>query len=125
MHNNRRDAFTVAGSERDTAAHKQARVSWLEMFMFPKACLPILPGGSAKARRNQSIVANRLERWAAGERKQLCDELPSPPRRGFRSDDVMVRQLMVMDRMQGVRRERNQPPANMPPAAFRAERWTS
>eukprot|EP00973_Karenia_brevis_P063840 8875285-Karenia_brevis.AAC.1 len=44
--------------------------------MFSKACLPQLPGGKAKARRNLNIIRNRLERWQAGERRSLWDDIP-------------------------------------------------
>ncbi len=46
--------------------------------MFHKACTPALPGGKAKKERNRNIIATKLERWAAGERKTLWDEIQEP-----------------------------------------------
>ena len=43
--------------------------------MFPKVCLPPLPGGKAKENRNANIIAAKLERWAGGERISLWNEL--------------------------------------------------
>ena len=46
----------------------------VELFMFPKTCLGILPGGRAKQRRNHNLSANRLQRGGHGERSPLWDE---------------------------------------------------
>ena len=43
--------------------------------MFAKTCLAVLPGGKQKQRRNANIPANRLERWAAGERAAFWGEV--------------------------------------------------
>ena len=59
----------------DPGPRKRCRLAWLELLMFCKACLEMLPGGAAKRRRNHNISANRLERWAVGERRSLWDEV--------------------------------------------------
>ena len=48
--------------------------------MFSKACLPALPGGKTKAKRNLNLLQTRFERWAAGERRSLWDDLPTNSR---------------------------------------------
>ncbi len=72
---NRPDAWDHEVDGMDTAERAQARRAWTELFMFPKACLPALPGGKAKENRNRNILATKLERWAAGERGELWQEL--------------------------------------------------
>lgn len=58
----------------DTDAHRGCRLAWTELFMFPRTCLGVLPGGRAKQRRNHNLAANRLERWGLGECRELWDE---------------------------------------------------
>lgn len=41
----------------------------VELFMFPKTCLGILPGGRAKQRGNHNLSANRLQRGDARRAK--------------------------------------------------------
>ena len=67
--------------ERDTMATRRCRLAWTELFMFPKTCLAVLPGGRAKGRRNHNVTINRLERWGLGERRALWDEAVGKPRR--------------------------------------------
>ena len=72
-----------AGSE----AARRSRRAWTELLMFSKTCLPALPGGRAKERRNRNLVATRLSRWAEGERAALWEEVREergerPGRRG-------------------------------------------
>ena len=59
----------------DTEAARRSRRAWTELFMFSKTCLPALPGGRAKEKRNQNVVTTRLRRWAAGERAMLWKEV--------------------------------------------------
>lgn len=59
----------------DTEAARRSRRAWTELFMFSKTCLPALPGGRAKEKRNRNVVGNRLRRWAAGERATLWTEV--------------------------------------------------
>ncbi len=70
----------------DTEAARRSRRAWTELFMFSKTCLPALPGGRAKEKRNQNVVGTRLRRWAAGERAALwaevADERGAQPGRG-------------------------------------------
>ena len=80
----RPDAWSVVRSGTDTLAHQRARLAWTELWMFPKACLAVLPGGAAKQKRNGNILANRLERWLAGERRALWDEATRGGRPGRR-----------------------------------------
>ena len=70
----RPDAWSHVGTERDSDSHHRARRVWTEWFMFAKTCLLVLPGGKAKEKRNNNIVANRIARWAAGERMSLWEE---------------------------------------------------
>ena len=74
LQHNSPDAWTDPGGARDTVHYKRCRLAWLELFMFCKTCLSVLPGGAAKRRRNHNISSNRLERWALGERRSLWDE---------------------------------------------------
>ncbi|CAK8989954.1 Uncharacterized protein SCF082_LOCUS2056 [Durusdinium trenchii] len=67
--------------ERDIMATRRCRLAWTELFIFPKTCLPVLPGGRAKGRRNHNVIINRLERWGLGERRALWDEAVGKPRR--------------------------------------------
>ena len=71
-----KDAWAFIGTEGDTAARRRSRVAWTELFMFCKTCIPALPGGKAKARRNLEIILNRFARWNAGERRTLWDDAP-------------------------------------------------
>ena len=70
----RRDAWTHLGTDGDTPEHRRAREAWTEWFMFAKAVLLVLPGGKAKEKRNDNILANRVARWAQGERATLWEE---------------------------------------------------
>ena len=56
---------------------QRSRIAWTEAFMFCKTCLPALPGGKVKAKRNLNITSTRLERWASGERRSRWDDIPS------------------------------------------------
>ena len=68
------DAWDYVNTERDTPDHQRARAAWIEWFMFAKTVLLVLPGGKAKDKRNDNILANRAARWAEGERRSLWDE---------------------------------------------------
>jgi hypothetical protein len=46
------------------------------LHFLKKACLPQMPGGKAKRRRNMNLALLRLDRWAAGERRSLWDDAP-------------------------------------------------
>ena len=70
----RRDAWSHIDTENDTLAHQRARSAWIEWFMFAKTCLLVLPGGKAKEKRNNNILANRIARWSTGERMSLWTE---------------------------------------------------
>jgi hypothetical protein len=72
-----KEAWCHLGTDDDTPWRKQCRVAWTELFMFSKTCLPQLPGGKAKAKRNLNIVSNRLARWRAGERLSLWNDMPA------------------------------------------------
>ena len=74
LQHNRPDAWDYVGTGADTPAHRQSRLAWTELFMCPKTCLGVIPGGRAKQRRNHNLAANRLERWNLGERRALWDE---------------------------------------------------
>lgn len=92
---NRSDAWDHVGTGADTVAHQRCRLAWTELWMFSKTCLSVLPGGQAKKQRNANITANRLDRWAGGERKSLWDEvLPkaSGSRRKNASDSEAAQQ---------------------------------
>ena len=69
----------------DTEAARRSRKAWTELFMFSKTCLPALPGGRAKEKRNRNVVTTRLRRWAVGERatlwKEVADERGEQPGR--------------------------------------------
>lgn len=71
------DAWEHVGLQSDTLQHQRSRLAWTELLMFPKTCLQVLPGGQAKDKRNRNILTNRLDRWAAGERRTLWDEAMS------------------------------------------------
>ncbi len=75
---NRIDAWDHEVDGQDTPERSRARRAWLELFMFHKACTPALPGGKAKKQRNRNIIATKLERWAAGERASLWNEVEEP-----------------------------------------------
>ena len=75
LHNDT-DAWAYLRGVEDTDARKRSRMAWLELWMFSKTCLPHLPGEVAKSKRNQNRILTRLERWAAGERGLLWQELP-------------------------------------------------
>ena len=70
------DAWAYLRGVEDTDAKKRSRMAWLELWMFSKICLPHLPGGVAKSKRNLNRILTRLERWAAGERASLWHDLP-------------------------------------------------
>ena len=69
-------AFALADTPGDTGQRRMARVAWIEFAMFSKACLCQLPGGKAKRQRNVNLTLTRLERWAAGERRMLWEDMP-------------------------------------------------
>ena len=48
---------------------------WTELWLFSKACLATCPGGRSKHQQNHNILANRLDRWLCGERRELWDEV--------------------------------------------------
>ena len=78
---NRKDAWDHESGQLDTPERQRSRAAWMELMMFPKVCLPALPGGKAKEQRNRNIVATRLERWANGERATLWkEEVPQSSR---------------------------------------------
>ena len=62
------------GQAGDSIEHQRARLAWTQLWMFPKTSLAALPGGHSKRKRNRNILANRLDRWALGERRALWDE---------------------------------------------------
>ena len=74
VQHNRTDAWDNIGTSEDSPSHKKARFVWLELWVFSKTCLAILPGSQQKKRRNANILANRLERWISGERGSLWEE---------------------------------------------------
>ena len=78
---NRTDDYDLVGREGDTVFHKRSRMVWLELWMFCKVCLSVLPGGRSKQNRNNNILLSRLERWASGERRALWDEACSKIRK--------------------------------------------
>ena len=84
---NDKEAWKSVGMAEDTLRRMQARVAWTELFMFSKACLPALPGGKTKAKRNLNLIHTRLERWAAGERRSLWDDLPTRSGRSRKTVD--------------------------------------
>ena len=79
--NNCVDAWSIDQGEPDRTEWRRCRSAWQELYMFCKTCIPQLPGGQKKSRRNMNILVSRLERWKAGERRTLWDELPSLIRR--------------------------------------------
>ena len=68
------DAWDYVGLPADTPAHIAARRAWIEWLMFAKAVMPVLPGGKAKQKRNQNLLANLAARWAEGERMIVWEE---------------------------------------------------
>lgn len=56
---NRQDAWDVQAGDDD--AKRRARVAWTELYMFSKTCLPTLPGGKAKQKRNTAARLTRLD----------------------------------------------------------------
>ena len=68
---NRQDAWDTDGGSNNDYTKRRASVAWTELYMFPKACRPRMPGGKAKQKRNTAARVTRLERWAAGERATL------------------------------------------------------
>ena len=75
------DAWDVEGTPNDTPQHAHARRVWIEWLMFQKAVTPALPGGKAKEKRNQNLVANMADRWAAGERRAVWGQVLKLTRR--------------------------------------------
>ena len=75
------ETVSVDDSSADRPEWRRCRIAWQELFMLCKTCIPQLPGGQKKYRRNLNIIVSRLERWRAGERRTLWDELPSLVRR--------------------------------------------
>ncbi len=71
---NRSDAWAHVGTDADSASHRRARIAWTEWLMFAKTVLLVLPGGKAKAKRNENLLANRIARWSSGERASLWSE---------------------------------------------------
>ena len=65
-----------AWSYPDSEAKQRCRLAWIELCMFTKVCLPQLPGGKAKRNRNYNLTLTRLERWVAGVRRSLWDDMP-------------------------------------------------
>ena len=76
------------GTEQDTGLFQRARTGWIEWFTCSKTCLLVLPGGTAKAKRNHNILLNRVAIRVAGERAALWEEgvrltkADSPPKLG-------------------------------------------
>ena len=92
----RPDAWAHIGTQQDSEAHQRARTAWIEWFMFAKTVLLVLPGGRAKEKRNDNILANRIARWAEGERSTLwreamkiskADKPPAAQKRKHRTED--------------------------------------
>jgi hypothetical protein len=73
---NRKDAWDIEGGSLDDDGKRKARVAWIELYMFAKTCLPQLPGGRAKLRRNIAARSVRVERWTEGERLTLWQDAP-------------------------------------------------
>ena len=67
----RRDAWDFVGTAGDTAMHRRARIAWMEWYIFAKIVLLVLPGGRAKEKRNDNILANLIVRWNQGELSTL------------------------------------------------------
>ena len=63
-------AWLEDGAE-DSPERQRCRVAWTELLMFCKSCLPPLAGGKTKAKRNITIIVNRLAKWRAGEQAEL------------------------------------------------------
>ena len=72
---NQAEAWSVDSGEQDRAEWRRCRSAWQELYMICKTCIPQLPGGQKKTRRNINILISRLERWRAGERRTLWEEL--------------------------------------------------
>ena len=70
------DAWSYLRGEPDTDAKQRCRLAWTEVCMFGKVCLPQLAGGKSKRNRNYNLIMKRLERWAAGERLSLWEDMP-------------------------------------------------
>ena len=64
----------VGTGTHDTVAMKQCMACWIEMSMFPKAVLRGHKRGLRPAHA-YAISNSRLDRWVAGERMELWDEL--------------------------------------------------
>lgn len=56
VHYNRSDAGDFKDGSSDTPSKLRSRTAWLELFMFPRACLPALPGGQAKDNRHRELL---------------------------------------------------------------------
>ena len=63
------DVDEFVHTDRDTLAKKRSRMEWQDLWMCPKVCLRIFPGGKSKQNRNNSVLASRLDCWAAGQCK--------------------------------------------------------
>ena len=86
LQHSRPDAWDHVGTDRDSIHHRRARTAWTELWMFPKTCMAVLPGGKVKEKRNINVLANRLDRWSAGERAALWQEtVARQPRRSRQS----------------------------------------
>ena len=66
------NAWDFVGTDDDTPTH--AAVGMDEWLMFSKTVMPVLPGGKAKHKRNDNVLATAATRWAEGERHTLWDE---------------------------------------------------
>ncbi|CAE8723859.1 unnamed protein product, partial [Polarella glacialis] len=77
LQTNVKDAWSFSAIVPDRPEWRCCRQSWTELFMFSKTCLPQLPGGKTKFRRNLNMLIARLERWKSGERRVLWDDRPS------------------------------------------------
>ena len=68
------DAWSVGEERPDRPEWQRCRQAWNELYMFQKTCLPHLPGGRKKFKRNLNTVLTRLRRRRNGGRRGLSDD---------------------------------------------------
>ena len=75
------DHLESGGAIRETAAMKRSRACWIEVSMFAKAVLRGHKRGLRPAHA-YAISKSRLDRWVAGERRELWEEVGMGGRQG-------------------------------------------
>ena len=90
---NHPEAFQANGPERNDRI-RQAETAWLQLLMFPKACLRSFRRGQRPIQA-LAFTRNLLLRWRAGERLTLWAEIPEATGQRKQQDPDKLRQEQV------------------------------